>query len=151
MQRLKYLTRSPEETQQLGKVFSDKLKKGDIVTLDGDLGAGKTVFVQGIAKGLEFEDYVNSPTFTIMNVYEGKMKIFHFDAYRIEEPEEMTAIGFEEFLYSDGVSLIEWGNLIRSLLPENVIAVNIERDPGDDHARNIDISFYDNRSIKGEE
>lgn len=142
---LKYSTCSPEETKKLGKAFSQFLKEGDIVTLDGDLGAGKTVFVQGVAEGLEVDDYVSSPTFTIMNVYEGKITIFHFDAYRIGDPEEMTAIGFEEFIYSGGVSLIEWGKIVSPLLPENIIAVEIRRSDTNPDKRDILISFHDSR------
>lgn len=100
-----------------------------MITLTGDLGVGKTVFTQGLAKGLGIEEPVNSPTFTIVQVYdEGRLPLYHFDVYRIGDIEEMDEVGFEEYVMGDGVSLIEWANLIEEILPENRTEVIIEKD-----------------------
>ena len=100
-----------------------------MITLTGDLGFGKTVFTQGLAKGLGIEEPVNSPTFTIVQVYdEGRLPLYHFDVYRIGDIEEMDEVGFEEYVMGDGVSLIEWANLIEEILPENRTEVIIEKD-----------------------
>ena len=100
-----------------------------MITLTGDLGVGKTVFTQGLAKGLGIEEPVNSPTFTIVQVYdEGRLPLYHFDVCRIGDIEEMDEVGFEEYVMGDGVSLIEWANLIEEILPENRTEVIIEKD-----------------------
>ena len=123
------------ETFELGKRLGEEAKKGDIITLSGDLGVGKTVFAQGVATGLGIKDNVCSPTFTILQVYDdGRLPLYHFDAYRIEEPEEMEAIGYEEFFFGDGVCIIEWPEMIEELLPEGIIAVRISKEP----ARGVD-------------
>lgn len=131
-------TYSSEETFRLGEELGGKAAEGEIYALSGDLGTGKTVFAQGFAKGLGINEYVNSPTFTILQVYEdGRLPLYHFDVYRIEEPEEMEEIGFEDYFYGDGVTLIEWAELIRELLPENICRISIEKDPdrGNDYRR----------------
>ena len=122
-------TFSPEETHALGKKIGQQAKPGDVYTLIGDLGVGKTVFTQGFAKGLGVEEHVNSPTFTIVQEYEdGRMPFYHFDVYRIGDIEEMDEIGFEEYVAGEGVCLIEWANLIEEILPENRTEVIIEKD-----------------------
>ena len=122
-------TRSPEETFALGEKLGREAKPGQIYTLNGDLGTGKTVFTQGFAAGLGITEPVNSPTFTILQVYEeGRMPFYHFDVYRIGEVEEMDEIGYEDCFYGEGVCLIEWAELIEEILPENVIVVTIEKD-----------------------
>ena len=122
-------TRSPEETFALGEKLGREAKPGQIYTLNGDLGTGKTVFTQGFASGLGITEPVNSPTFTILQVYEeGRMPFYHFDVYRIGDVEEMDEIGYEDCLYGEGVCLIEWAELIEEILPENVIVVTIEKD-----------------------
>lgn len=122
-------TRSPEETFALGEKLGREAKPGQIYTLNGDLGTGKTVFTQGFASGLGITEPVNSPTFTILQVYEeGRMPFYHFDVYRIGDVEEMDEIGYEDCFYGEGVCLIEWAELIEEILPENVIAVTIEKD-----------------------
>ena len=122
-------TRSAEETYQLGIKIGQKAKKGQVYTLVGDLGVGKTVFTQGLAKGLEIDDPISSPTFTIVQVYdEGRIPFYHFDVYRIGDISEMDEIGFEDYVYGEGVSLIEWANLIEEILPEEHIAITIEKD-----------------------
>ena len=119
-----YTTRSADETYALGSRIGKTAKAGQIYALFGDLGAGKTVFTQGFAAGLGVKGPVTSPTFTILQVYEdGRLPLYHFDVYRIEEPEEMDEIGYEDCFFGDGVSLIEWANLIEELLPEDTIRV----------------------------
>lgn len=122
-------TRSPEETFALGEKLGREAKPGQIYTLNGDLGTGKTVFTQGFASGLGITEPVNSPTFTILQVYEeGRMPFYHFDVYRIGDVEEMDEIGYEDCFYGSGVSLIEWSELIEELLPERAVHVTIEKD-----------------------
>ena len=123
-------TYSPEETSALGERMGRCALPGTVITLTGDLGTGKTVFTQGFARGLGIEDTVNSPTFTVLQIYEeGRLPLYHFDVYRIEEPEEMEEIGYEEYFYADGVCLIEWAELIEELLPATCIRVTIVKDP----------------------
>ena len=115
---------------KLGEMTGGKLKPGTVVCLDGDLGVGKTVFVKGVAKGLGIKEPVVSPTFTILQEYrEGRIPLYHFDVYRIEDPEEMYEIGFDDYLYGDGVCLIEWAKRVTELLPENVLRITIAKDP----------------------
>ena len=122
-------TRSPEETFALGEKLGREAKPGQIYTLNGDLGTGKTVFTQGFAAGLGITEPVNSPTFTIVQIYEeGRMPFYHFDVYRIGDVEEMDEIGYEDCFYGEGVCLIEWAELIEEILPEKVIVVTIEKD-----------------------
>ena len=122
-------TRSPEETFALGEKLGREAKPGQIYTLNGDLGTGKTVFTQGFAAGLGITEPVNSPTFTILQVYEeGRMPFYHFDVYRIGDVEEMDEIGYEDCFYGEGVCPIEWAELIEEILPEKVIVVTIEKD-----------------------
>lgn len=118
-----------EETFALGKKIGEAIRPGTIISLVGDLGVGKTVFTQGVAKGLGIHEPVNSPTFTIMQVYEnGRLPFYHFDVYRIGDIEEMDEIGYEDYFYGEGVCLVEWANLIEELLPEGVCQVKIEKD-----------------------
>ena len=122
-------TRSAEETYQLGIEIGQKAIKGQVYTLVGDLGVGKTVFTQGLAKGLAIEEPISSPTFTIVQVYdEGRLPFYHFDVYRIGDISEMDEIGFDDYVYGEGVSLIEWANLIEEILPEEHISITIEKD-----------------------
>ena len=122
-------TFSPEETFAFGKWIGENALPGQVYTLVGDLGVGKTVFTQGVAEGLGITEPVNSPTFTIIQEYEsGRMPFYHFDVYRIGEPEEMEEIGYDDYFFGEGVCLIEWAELIRELLPERVISVSIEKD-----------------------
>lgn len=122
-------TRSPEETFALGEKLGRESKPGQVYTLVGDLGVGKTVFTQGLAKGLGIEEPISSPTFTIIQEYEsGEMPFYHFDVYRIGDIEEMDEIGFEDYIYGNGVCMIEWANLIEELLPERRTEIVIEKD-----------------------
>ena len=122
-------TRSAEETFNLGVEIGKKAVKGQVFTLVGDLGVGKTVYTQGLAKGLDIMESISSPTFTIVQVYdEGRLPFYHFDVYRIGDISEMDEIGYEDYVYGEGVSLIEWANLIEEILPENRTSIMIEKD-----------------------
>lgn len=122
-------TNSPEETYQTGMRMGEKAEAGQVFTLTGDLGVGKTVFTQGLAKGLGIEEPVNSPTFTIVQVYDdGRLPFYHFDVYRIGDVEEMEEVGFDDYVMGEGVSLIEWADLIEEILPEKRTAILIEKD-----------------------
>lgn len=121
-------TNGERETFELGREMGQNAKPGQVYTMVGDLGVGKTVFTKGFAKGLEIEEPISSPTFTIVQVYEeGRMPFYHFDVYRIGDVEEMDEIGFEDYIYGDGVSLIEWANLIEEILPEKYTEIRIEK------------------------
>lgn len=120
---------SSEDTFNIGYEIGKSAASGSVYTLIGDLGVGKTVFTQGVAAGLGIREAVNSPTFTILQVYdEGRLPFYHFDVYRIGDPEEMYEVGFEDYVYGDGVSLIEWANLIEDILPKEYTEVLIEKD-----------------------
>ncbi|NBH13315.1 tRNA (adenosine(37)-N6)-threonylcarbamoyltransferase complex ATPase subunit type 1 TsaE [Lachnospiraceae bacterium] len=122
-------TFSAEETFELGRKLGRQSQPGQVYTLVGELGVGKTVFTQGVAKGLMIEEPVSSPTFTIVQVYEeGRLPFYHFDVYRIGDVEEMEEIGYEDYFYGQGVSMIEWANLIQEILPENYQEILIEKD-----------------------
>lgn len=119
----------PADTFQIGYELGQKAKPGDVYTLVGDLGVGKTVLTQGVAKGLGIEEPVNSPTFTIMQVYdEGRLMFYHFDVYRIGDVSEMDELGYEDYFYGDGVTFIEWANLIEEIIPEDAVKITIEKD-----------------------
>ena len=120
---------SPEETFAIGEQIGKEAKPGEVYTLIGDLGVGKTVFTQGVAKGLGIREHVNSPTFTIVQIYEeGRIPFYHFDVYRIGDVEEMEEIGYQDCFYGEGICLIEWANLIEEILPENYRQITIEKD-----------------------
>lgn len=121
-------TYSEKETFELGKSLGSKANPGDVFTLEGDLGVGKTIFTKGFAEGLEIKEAISSPTFTIVQVYEdGRLPFYHFDVYRIGDIEEMDEIGYEDYVYGDGVSMIEWANLIEEILPEKRRNILIEK------------------------
>ena len=129
IEKHKIISKSPEDTFALGKQIGESVAPGSVLTLVGDLGVGKTVFTQGLAEGLGISDAVNSPTFTIVQEYhEGRLPLYHFDVYRIADVSEMDEIGYEEYFFSDGVCLIEWGTLIEELLPDSTITITIEKD-----------------------
>lgn len=118
----------PQDTYDLGKKLGEKAEPGDVICLNGDLGVGKTIFTQGFAKGLGIEEPVNSPTFTIIQQYDcGRLPLYHFDVYRIGDISEMDEVGYEDCFYGDGVTLIEWSNMIEEILPEKLISVKIEK------------------------
>lgn len=120
---------SPEETSALGRELGKNAKPGEVYTLIGDLGVGKTVLTQGIADGLGITEPICSPTFTIVQVYEeGRLPFYHFDVYRIGDIEEMDEIGYEDYFYGDGLCMIEWANLIEEILPDHYKEITIEKD-----------------------
>ena len=125
---MRFESYSAEETYALGKKLGEEAKPGAVYCLSGDLGVGKTVFTKGFAVGLGVTDTVNSPTFTIVQVYQGRMPFYHFDVYRIEEPEEMEEIGYEDYFYGDGACMIEWAELIEELIPADAVKVRISKD-----------------------
>ena len=122
-------TWSPKETYALGEKIGREALPGQVYTLNGDLGVGKTVFTQGVAAGLGIQEPVNSPTFTIVQVYEeGRMPFYHFDVYRIGDVEEMEEIGYQDYFYGEGLCMIEWAPLIEEIIPENARHITIEKD-----------------------
>ena len=124
-----YETFSREETAELGKRIGRAAQAGDVYTLTGELGVGKTVFTQGVAAGLSIEEPVSSPTYTIVQIYEsGRLPFYHFDVYRIADVEEMEEIGYEDCFYGEGVTIIEWAGLIEEILPPNRKEIRIEKD-----------------------
>ncbi len=122
-------SQSEQETFEIGFSMGQSCKLGDIFLLEGDLGVGKTVFSKGFGKGLGIEEPISSPTFTIVQIYEGgRLPLYHFDAYRIGDVEEMEEIGYEDYLFGQGACLIEWASRIREIIPEGCISVQIDKD-----------------------
>lgn len=120
---------TPEDTFTIGRKLAENVRPGEIYTLNGDLGVGKTVFTKGMAAGLGITEAVTSPTFTILQEYDsGRLPLYHFDVYRIGDPEEMEEIGYEDYFFGQGICLIEWAELIEELIPEEAITVYIEKD-----------------------
>lgn len=134
-----YKSNSTKETENIAKAFAKTLKIGDVVCINGDLGSGKTAFTAGIAKGIGVLDVVSSPTFTIVNCYSGDMPLYHFDVYRILDSSEMYDIGFDEYISGDGITVIEWADIIADILPEERYDITI--------TKNLDI-HDDFREIK---
>jgi tRNA threonylcarbamoyladenosine biosynthesis protein TsaE len=125
-----FIIDSVDSTIKLGKELGSRVNPGDILCLNGDLGAGKTHFSKGIALGLGIEDHITSPTFTIVNEYDGgRLKLYHFDVYRVNDPDEIYAIGFDEYIFDKGVSIIEWSNYIEELIPEEYLSIEIKKLP----------------------
>lgn len=118
-----------EDTIKLGEALGRLLKPGDIVALKGELGAGKTVLVKGIAKGLDIKEEPNSPTFVIMNIYRGRVPLYHFDLYRVSGREELEGIGYEDYFFGDGVAVVEWADRAEEIFPESVIEIEIKIPP----------------------
>lgn len=124
-----YETRSEKETFELGRRIGEAAKPGQIYTLSGDLGVGKTVFTKGVASGLGVMEPVNSPTFTIVQIYDsGRLPFYHFDVYRIGDAAEMEEIGYEDCFFGEGICLVEWAELITDILPEGCVSITIEKD-----------------------
>ncbi len=121
-------TNSPEETFEVGRKLGQTAKPGEIYMLNGDLGVGKTVFTQGVAAGLGITEHVNSPTFTIVQVYErGRLPFYHFDVYRIGDVEEMDEIGYEDYFFGNGLCIVEWAERIKELIPKKAVQITIEK------------------------
>jgi tRNA threonylcarbamoyladenosine biosynthesis protein TsaE len=121
-----FLCEGPDQTFQLGWLIGEKSQPGDVWCLTGTLGAGKTLFVQGMAKGLGYEGPATSPTFTLEHIYEGRLNLYHFDWYRLMDPREVEEIGWHEWLGRGGVVAVEWGEKFKKLFPPTVIRLNIE-------------------------
>lgn len=143
---MEFIVSNENMTLKLGQKLGSLLNKSDIICLNGDLGTGKTHFAKGIAKGLLIDDYITSPTFNIVNEYTGKLKLYHFDVYRVNDPDEIYAIGFDEYIFSDAVSIIEWSSYIEELIPKEHISVNIEKLPDFGiNFRKIVINYFGDR------
>ena len=142
---LEFTTKTSEETIELGFKIGQKLKKGNIIAMQGTLAAGKTTITKGIAKALEITDTITSPTFCLISEYYGKMPLFHMDVYRLEGSEDFENLGTEDMLYGDGVCIIEWSEKIMDSLPKETIIINIQ--PQDDGSRKIQISNWNNDPI----
>lgn len=123
-----YESYSYDDTQKIASEITKNFRGGEFVAMYGDLGAGKTAFVKGVASALGIKDNVTSPTFTIVNEYEGRLPLFHFDVYRISDPDEMYEIGFDDYMSSDGVCIVEWAELIEELFPEKYYKLTILKD-----------------------
>lgn len=130
-------TSSPEETAGVGEKLALLLRAGDVICLNGDLGAGKTRFAQGVACGLGVAGPVTSPTFTLINEYQGRLPLYHMDVYRLTGPLEMEDLGYEEYFYSDGVTLVEWAERVEELLPGERLDIYIKRGTGGEESREI--------------
>ncbi|HEX8100001.1 MAG TPA: tRNA (adenosine(37)-N6)-threonylcarbamoyltransferase complex ATPase subunit type 1 TsaE [Actinomycetota bacterium] len=136
---LELSTGSPEETQAVGEAVAGALGAGDVVSLTGDLGAGKTTFVQGVAKALGVGDHVVSPTFTLVREYAGAFPVYHFDVYRLDRLQEVLDLGFEEILDAGGIVFIEWGDAIETILPDDYLQVELTIPEGEDSKRRVDL------------
>lgn len=143
---MQFTVNSLEETIQIGKFIGEKANKGDIICITGDLGTGKTYMTKGIAEGLKIKDCITSPTFNIVNEYHGRLKMYHFDVYRVNDPYELMNIGFDEYIFSDAVSVIEWANYIEELIPDEHLSINIEKvDKNNLTSRKITINYFGDR------
>lgn len=143
---MEFIVNKEADTIKLGKILGSMVNSGDIICLNGDLGTGKTHFTKGVAKGLLIDDNITSPTFNIVNEYSGRLNLNHFDVYRVNDPDEIYAIGFDDYIFGDAVTIIEWSNYIEELIPKEHISVTIEKLPekGTDF-RKIVINYYGDR------
>jgi tRNA threonylcarbamoyladenosine biosynthesis protein TsaE len=137
-EKTRVVTRSAEETRQLGEGLGRRLVRGDVVAFIGDLGSGKTTMIQGVCRGLGVSEVVNSPTFTIVNEYRGRIPVYHLDCYRLDGIEDLIGLGYEEYVFGDGACLIEWAEKAQDLLPRTRIEVRLTR--ADENSRTIIIT-----------
>ena len=141
----KYISKSEKETINFAKKIASQLKKGDILVLSGELGSGKTKFTEGFLSYFNLDKEISSPTFTIVNEYKNQnISIFHFDVYRLEDVDEFYAIGGDEY-FNSGISIIEWGELIKDALPKDYIEIVFHKDDNDENLRILDIYFHGNK------
>lgn len=125
---MEFISKSEKDTSKIANKFEKFLKGGEVVVLNGDLGAGKTTFTKALCKALKVKENVTSPTFTLMNIYtSGRLVLYHFDMYRLEDESEAQELGLNDFFYSNGVCMIEWAENIKNLLPKKLITINIEK------------------------
>lgn len=129
---LKVISKSAEQTTRLGKSLGRLLKQGDIICLTGDLGAGKTAFTKGIGEGLEILKLITSPTYTIINEYNGRIPLYHFDVYRLEGVEEMYELGYEEYFFGDGAVVVEWADIVKDIIPNERLWITMLRGKQED-------------------
>ncbi|MBD5645513.1 tRNA (adenosine(37)-N6)-threonylcarbamoyltransferase complex ATPase subunit type 1 TsaE [Clostridium botulinum] len=143
---MEFIVDSINKTIDIGNFIGRHCNSGDILCLNGDLGAGKTHLSKGIAKGLNIKDNITSPTFNIVNEYDGRLKLYHFDVYRVNDPDEIEAIGFDEYIFGEGISIIEWSDYIEDLIPNEHMDIRINKIPekGEGY-RKITINYYGNR------
>ncbi|SKA80999.1 tRNA threonylcarbamoyladenosine biosynthesis protein TsaE [Clostridium sp. USBA 49] len=143
---MEFIVDSVEKTIALGEKIGKLVNSQDIICLIGELGTGKTHITKGIAKGLGIKEHITSPTFNIVNEYYGRLKLYHFDVYRVNDPDEIYAIGFDEYIFSDGVSIIEWANYIEELIPKEYLKITIEKLPNlGENYRKITLDAYGDR------
>ncbi len=140
MKKKVVITRSPEETREFAREFAFPLLVGDVIALVGELGSGKTTFVQGLANGLNIKENVSSPTYKIINEFSGRLPLYHIDFYRIKEPVDILNIGFEHYIYGEGVTVIEWADRFPELIPDNVMNVTFLMKKNNPDLRKIEIS-----------
>lgn len=136
---MELLSHSPEDTEDIGARLAEQLEPGAVVAFTGDLGAGKTAFTRGLARGLGIPDRITSPTFTIVNEYEGAIPLFHFDMYRLNGSEDLFDIGWEDYLSRGGVCAVEWSEQVADALPEDAVTVTLSRHPDHDGWRIITV------------
>ena len=141
------ISNSEEETKIIAEKVASQLKKCDIIVLSGDLGSGKTKFVEGVLTYFGKQDEISSPTFTIVNEYDAKEKIYHFDVYRLEDIDEFYAIGGEEY-FEKGICLIEWGEIIEEILPKRYLKITFDREPENDTKRKMQFECFGGFEIK---
>lgn len=123
---IKIVTKTPQELSYLGERMAQLVQPGDFIALDGDLGAGKTLLTQGLAQGLHIVDDISSPTFTIIHEYEsGRLPLYHMDVYRLKQPEDLYDLGYEEYFYGEGVTVVEWAQIVAPLLPDAYLGIEI--------------------------
>lgn len=145
MKTYTYHSKSEQETKQFASNLASQLNNGDIIILNGELGSGKTKFTEGFLEYFNLEDEISSPTFTIVNEYKNNnINIYHFDVYRLENSDEFYAIGGDEY-FENGICIIEWGNIIRDVLPDDYIEINIEKDINNENLRKFIITTYGNK------
>ena len=140
---MEYRTETPQETEALGEALGRVLPPGSVVAYTGGLGAGKTAFTRGLARGLGIQDRVTSPTYTIVNEYEGRLPLFHFDMYRLGDEDELFDIGWEDYLNRGGVCAVEWSERVEDALPPGTVVVTIERRPDKEDWRTVTVEGRD--------